>query len=157
MNLRNYVADTDLDRCLEIWREASEVAHPFLDAASLVADSVVIRQTYMPAAEITVAERDGEVIGFIALLGDLIGGLFVHPSGHRHGAGRALIADALARKRHLEVEVYEANAGARAFYTACGFFETGRRETDDHGRELSLIRMALNAGGAHARVNSSPA
>lgn len=146
MILRSYVADTDLDRCVEIWRRASEVAHPFLDAATLDADSVVIRQTYMPAAEITVAERNDEVIGFIALLEQVIGGLFVHPPDHRHGAGRALVADALARKGRLEVEVYEANAGARAFYATCGFVETGRRETDDHGRELPLIRMALDAG-----------
>jgi GNAT superfamily N-acetyltransferase len=144
MNLRRYNAHKDLDRCVEIWREASEVAHPFLDAATLAADADVIRQTYMPVAEITVAERGGQVIGFIALLDDLIGGLFVHPSHLRHGAGRALVADALARKGQLEVEVYEANAGARAFYTACGFVEEGRRETDDHGRELPLIRMALH-------------
>jgi GNAT superfamily N-acetyltransferase len=145
VNLRSYFAHTDLDRCVYIWREASEAAHPFLDAATLDADAVVIRQTYMPAAEITVAERGGQVIGFIALLDDLIGGLFVHPSDHRSGAGRALIADALARKGRLEVEVYEANFRARAFYAACGFVETGRRETDDHGREIPLIRMALHA------------
>jgi GNAT superfamily N-acetyltransferase len=148
MNLRRYTAQKDLDRCMEIWRKASEVAHPFLDPATLDADSVVIRQTYLPAAEITVAERNDEVIGFIALLEQVIGGLFVHPSQHRHGAGRALIADALVRRGQLEVEVYEANAGARAFYTACGFVEEGRRETDDHGRELPLIRMALHAGRA---------
>jgi GNAT superfamily N-acetyltransferase len=146
MKLRNYLAHADLDRCLEIWRDASELAHPFLDAATLDVDADVIRQTYMPAAEITIAEQDGRVIGFIALLGDLIGGLFVHPSDHRHGAGRALVADAQARKGRLEVEVYEANDGARAFYAACGFVETGRRATDDHGRELPLIRMALDAG-----------
>ena len=152
MHLRKYLSTHDLDRCMEIWREASEVAHPFLDAATLDADEVIIRKTYMPAAEIMVVEWDGQVVGFIALLGDLVGGLFVHPSGHRHGAGRALVADALTRKGRLEVEVYEDNAGARAFYTACGFVETGRRDTDDHGRELPLIRMALHAERAQGRI-----
>jgi ribosomal protein S18 acetylase RimI-like enzyme len=76
----------------------------------------------------------------------MVGGLFVDPAAHRAGVGCALIGDALRRRGQLEVEVYEANAGARAFYGACGFVETGRRETDDHGRALPLIRMTLGEG-----------
>jgi 8-oxo-dGTP pyrophosphatase MutT (NUDIX family) len=144
--LRPYDAMRDLERCMVLWRAASEAGHPFLDAATLDADAIVVRDTYMPAAEVMVAERDGVVVGFIALLGDMVGGLFVDPAAHRAGAGRALIGDALRRRGQLEVEVYEANAGARAFYGACGFVETGRRETDDHGRALPLIRMTLGEG-----------
>lgn len=146
MNLRPYDGARDLDRCMAIWRGASEAGHPFLDAATLDADAVVVRDSYMPAAEITVAEQAGTVVGFIALLGDLVGGLFVDPRVHRSGAGRALVSDALRRKGRLEVEVYAANAGARAFYAACGFVETGRRDTDDHGRALPLICMTLTEG-----------
>lgn len=146
MNLRPYEGSHDLDRCMAIWRAASEVGHPFLDAATLDADAVVVRDTYMPAVEIFMAERAGTVVGFIALLGDLVGGLFVDPAAHRSGAGRALISDALRRKGLLEVEVYAANPCARAFYSACGFVETGRRDIDDHGRALPLIRMTLTQG-----------
>jgi GNAT superfamily N-acetyltransferase len=147
MKLRPYDGSRDLARCMAIWRAASEAGHPFLDAATLDADAVVVRDGYMPAAEINVAERAGAVIGFIALLGDLVGGLFIDPAAHRSGAGRALISDALRRKGRLEVEVYAANAGARAFYAACGFVETRRRDTDDHGRALPLICMTLTEGG----------
>ncbi len=146
LKLRPYDALRDIDHCMALWRAASEVGHPFLDAETLDSDALVVRDLYMPAAEISVAERDGIVIGFIALLGDLVGGLFVDPAAHRSGAGRALIGDALRRKGRLEVEVYAANAGARAFYAACGFVETGRRDTDDHGRALPLIRMTLMEG-----------
>ncbi|NKX44648.1 GNAT family N-acetyltransferase [Roseibacterium sp. KMU-115] len=146
VTLRPYDATRDLDRCLALWRAASEVGHPFLDAATLDADAEVIRDIYMPAAEVTVAERGGRVIGFVALLGDLVGGLFVNPAAHRTGAGRALIAAALQGKGRLEVEVYEANREARAFYAACGFVPAGRRERDDHGRALPLIRMTLDGG-----------
>ncbi|TFL16672.1 GNAT family N-acetyltransferase [Jannaschia formosa] len=146
LGLRPYEAGRDLERCLAIWRVASEAGHPFLDAATLDADAVQVRDVYMPAAEIVVAERGGAVVGFIALLDDLVGGLFVDPATHRSGAGRALIRDAARVRGRLEVEVYEANAGARAFYAACGFAETGRREIDDHGRKLPLIRMTLTRG-----------
>jgi ADP-ribose pyrophosphatase YjhB (NUDIX family)/predicted GNAT superfamily acetyltransferase len=146
LRLRPYDGPSDLDHCMVLWRAASEAGHPFLDAATLDVDALVVRELYMPAAEITVAERNGKVVGFIALLGDLVGGLFVDPGAHRSGTGRALIGDALRRKGRLEVEVYEANPGARAFYAACGFVETGRRDTDDHGRALPLIRMTLKEG-----------
>lgn len=146
LRLRPYHALRDLERCMALWRAASEIGHPFLEAATLDADAVVVRDSYMPAAEITVAEQAGTVVGFIALLGDLVGGLFVDPAAHRSGAGRALVSDALRRKGRLDVEVYAANAGARAFYIACGFVETGRRDTDDHGRALPLICMTLTEG-----------
>lgn len=97
----------------------------------------------MPASEITVAERNGGVIGFIALLGDFVGGLFVAPTAHRTGVGRALIADAAKYKGLLEVEVYEANVTAHTFYLACGFVDMGRRDFDDHGRALPLVRMCM--------------
>lgn len=146
MNLRPYDPLRDLDRCMAIWRAASEAGHPFLDAATLDADAAIVRAHYMPAADITLAERAGTALGFIALLGTRVGGLFVDPGGHRSGVGRALIADALRRRGALEVEVYAANAGACAFYSACGFAEIGRRDTDDQGRPLPLIRMVLADG-----------
>ena len=143
MRLRPYDPARDLERCMAIWRAASEVGHPFLDAATLDTDARVVRDEYMPQAEITVAEDGGEPSGFIALLGAFVGGLFVDPSRHRSGTGRALIRDAARRRGALEVEVYEANPAARAFYAACGFAVIGRREADDQGRPLPLVRMRL--------------
>jgi GNAT superfamily N-acetyltransferase len=141
MILRPYDPVRDLAPCLAIWRRASEAGHPFLDSATLDADGEIVRTQYMPAAEITVAEAADRAAGFIALLGGIVGGLFVDPAHHGRGIGRALIVDAARRKGPLDVEVYEANAGARAFYRALGFVETGRRETDDMGRALPLIAM----------------
>ena len=148
LRLRQYEPTRDIERCLAIWRSASEKGHPFLDAKTLDGDAAIVRDVYMPAAEIIVAEQDDRVIGFVALLDAMVGGLFVDPVSHRLGAGRALIDAALRRKGRLEVEVYEANNGARAFYSASGFVEAGRRDTDDHGRPFPLIRMTLWAGAA---------
>lgn len=134
----------DLDRCMMIWRKASETGHPFLGAAELDADASLVRERYMPAADIQVAERDGAVSGFIALLGSFIGGLFVDPSQHGQGIGRALVLEARRRRSVLDVEVYEENTGARAFYARLDFVETGRRERDDQDRPRPLIALRLD-------------
>ncbi|WP_029031894.1 GNAT family N-acetyltransferase [Salinarimonas rosea] len=141
MLLRRYDPARDADACLSIWRDASRAGHPFLEEAALEADAVLVRDVYLPKAEIVVAEEDGRVVGFVALLDAFIGGLFVDPTRHGGGVGRALVLDAASRKGALDVEVYEANAGALAFYVRLGFVETGRRETDDQGRAHPVVRL----------------
>ena len=145
MLIRDYDPTRDLEPCLAIWRRASEVGHPFIDAADLDADAALVREHYMPAAAIRVGELEGRPMGFIALLDSLIGGLFVDPAAHGQGIGRSLVLDARTRHPVLDVEVYEANAGARAFYARLGFREAGRRQTDDQGRPLPLLRLRLEA------------
>ena len=56
------------------------------------------------------------MVGFISLLGDEVGGLFVAPTWHRQGIARALVDHARASRDHLELEVFEANEIGRAFW-----------------------------------------
>ncbi|MGJ3263669.1 MAG: GNAT family N-acetyltransferase [Salinarimonas sp.] len=146
MLIRAYDPTYDADACLAVWRAASEAGHPFLGASALDADAVLVRDVYLPRAEIMVASDDGRLAGFLALLGTVIGGLFVDPARHARGIGRALVLHAAARKGALDVEVYEENAGARAFYDRLGFVPTGRRATDDQGRPHPLVRMSRAPG-----------
>lgn len=131
----------DIEPCMSIWRAASEIGHPFLTSADLDADADLVRTIYMPATDITVAEKDGEIAGFIALSGDFIGALFVAPAFHRNGIGARLLAHVARLHPVLEVEVYVANATARRFYAASGFAEVLCHLTDDQCRPHSLIRM----------------
>ena len=144
--VRPYNPGIDLERCMVIWRRASEVGHPFLGAAELDADASLVRDRYMPAAEIWVAESEGVLYGFIALLGSFIGGLFVDPAQHGRGVGRALVREARRSRPLLDVEVYEQNEHARAFYARLGFMEEGRRARDDQDRPWPLIALRLGSG-----------
>jgi len=132
--------------CLsEIWCRASLQAHPFLGRERLREQRGLIEEVYLPQAETWVACLAGRPAGFIGLLDAFIGGLFVDPEQQRGGLGRALVAHALRLKGELSVEVYAANAGARAFYRRLGFEETGRRPEDDNGLPFELVRLRLTA------------
>ncbi|WIJ26447.1 GNAT family N-acetyltransferase [Devosia sp. RR2S18] len=141
LTIRPYTT-SDREGLVDIWLEASRVGHPFLSEQDLREQKVLVRDVYLPKAENWVAVEAGEPLGFIGLLDCFVGGLFVRPSAHGQGVGRVLIEHAASLKGRLEVEVYALNRGALAFYQRLGFTETGRREKDDQGRPLELVRLA---------------
>lgn len=132
----------DRDAVLALWAAASARAHPFLDAAFVRAERVAIRDTFLPAATTWVWTEGEQVLGFVSTMEDEIGGLFVAPEAQRRGIGRALV-DAVQRSRPgraLELEVFAANAGARAFYAACGFREVARQVHEATGQPALRLR-----------------
>jgi ribosomal protein S18 acetylase RimI-like enzyme len=131
--IRPFDAATDLKRLSNIWFEASMKAHPFIGERRLIEQRGLIEGEYLPKAETSVACLDGEAVGFISLLGSFIGGIFVAPDRQGFGIGRKLIADALARKGELSLEVYTENEQAVRFYEKLGFQEISRRAIDDLG------------------------
>lgn len=132
----------DRERLAAIWLSASRIGHPFLGEERLLAQQQMVRDTYLPMADNWVAEVDGRPAGFIGLIGNFIGGLFVDPEIHGAGIGRGLIEHAAARLGRLDVSVYADNPSAVDFYRRRGFVETGRQETDDEGLPFAVIHMA---------------
>jgi ribosomal protein S18 acetylase RimI-like enzyme len=140
LDIRAFEPD-DTARLVAIWRAASEKGHPFFTAEQLDAQAALVGEHYLPLAETHVAQRDGEILGFISLLDQVIGGLFVDPRCHGTGIGRQLVEHATRLRPQLELEVYTLNGSARRFYDRLGFAETGRRPTDDNGLPFELIKL----------------
>ncbi|UXX84839.1 GNAT family N-acetyltransferase [Roseovarius pelagicus] len=118
--IRAYHAD-DIEPVMAAWRGANALAHPFLATDFVAEVEQAIRNIYVPQAETYVLEVDGAVVGFIALLGAEIGGLFLDPAQHGNGYGRAMVDHAVALKGPLRVDVFRDNAIGRAFYERYGF------------------------------------
>lgn len=79
---------------------------------------------------VLVAEVDGRVAGFAALVGGELDGLFVEPAQWRRGIGSALVERAAheARKQGLSLTVTAAPE-SRLFYESCGFSVEGEAQT----------------------------
>jgi putative acetyltransferase len=138
--IRPYRAD-DLPSALVVWEAASAVGHPFLSEEFLAAERVKLARVYLPAAETWVWDDGGRLAGFISLVGNEVGGLFVDPALHGRGIGRALVDHARRLRGDLEVEVFRDNALGRAFYAACGFAELREGVHEETG--LVVIRLGL--------------
>ncbi len=142
--IRKYCPNDDRKAVLDIWLAASRVGHPFLTEADLAGQYALVRDQYLDVSTIYVIEEDGKIVGFIGLigeLGDFIGALFVSPAYHRHGFGRKLIEYVAGLRSPLFVEVYAKNKQGMAFYEKNGFVEESRRDHDDEGRPLEIVRL----------------
>jgi len=120
MYIRKYQAE-DVEKVLDVWYDASIQAHSFISKEFWAAQKKDLREKYLPQAESWVAIEEGEIVGFISLLGDYIGGLFIAPNYQGRGIGKKLVAKALETRKTLEVGVYKKNVAATSFYKACGF------------------------------------
>ncbi len=132
----------DRAEMLRIWLAASHVGHAFLGEEVLEAQREKVRDVYFHLADHWLAWNEGPQ-GFIALIDNHIGGLFVDPLVHRSGIGRQLIEHAARRLGTLTVDVYEQNMSAVAFYTHCGFYLVSRKEQDEEGRDFALLTLRL--------------
>ena len=129
----------DLETIVSIWRRASEFAHPFLSRGFLDQEDSNMRNVYLAVAETWVLEVDGSVIGFISMIGNEIGGLFLEPEAHGMGFGRGLVDKAVAEKGALKVEVFKDNSIGRRFYDGYGFH--GTKEFIHEATGQATLRM----------------
>ena len=131
----------DVEDLLDVWYRASLVAHPFLSEEFLDHERFEIVERWLPAADTTVYEVDGRVVGFLSLIGNEVGAIFVDPELHGRGIGRALMDDARDRRPHLELAVFEANEIGRRFYAAYGFEFVERRVEESTGEPELRLRL----------------
>lgn len=76
---------------LDIWHQASLIAHSFLREEFFTEERREITERWLPMAETMVYETDGRVFGFLALISNEVGAIFVDPDSQGHGIGRAVM------------------------------------------------------------------
>ena len=74
--------EKDLDEIINIWYSASTLAHPFLETNFVEKVKKDMRDIYIPNSETWVFEENNSAVGFISMLDNEIGGLFVMPNYH---------------------------------------------------------------------------
>lgn len=118
--IRKHV-ENDLEQIIKIWYASSTFAHPFLQTAFVDKVKTDMRKMYIPNSETWVYENDLGILGFISMINEEIGGLFVLPKNHSSGIGTKLVDYVSGFHEKLEVEVFEKNKIGRAFYNKYGF------------------------------------
>lgn len=127
---------TDARAIAMIHITSREAAMPFLPPRRRGDDEVVwwVENIVLIQSQTWVAERDGEVLGYAGLEGDMLEHLYLRPEARRRGIGTLLLEEV---RRHspegLSLHVFQRNAEARAFYERHGFTVL---DTNDGSRNM---------------------
>lgn len=129
---------------LDIWLRAVRATHHFLQQADIEALLVQLRDVYLPAVELWIAQDlKGGPLGFIGLNESHVEMLFIEPNRRGEGIGRALLDHARSSRGQMSVDVNEQNPEAVGFYLHYGFIQTGRSPLDGEGRPFPLLHLSL--------------
>ena len=143
MQIRQY-KNSDVDAVLSSWETATRLAHPFMTDKFIAQERINVAEVYMPNTDTWVLEIDGNVVGFIALMGNEVGAIFLQPKYHGKGAGKALMDKAKELHGDLEVEVFKDNSIGRKFYSRYGFEHLEEKLHEPTGRQVLRLKFTAN-------------
>ena len=124
----------EADAIAELFLAARRAAMPWLPKLHSDDETRAFFAGVIAAGEVLVVREGGAPVGFLALHGDDVDHLYVHPDAQRRGVGTALLEAAKARRPGgLELWAFQRNTPALAFYARHGFVE--RRRTDGSANE----------------------
>jgi putative acetyltransferase len=126
-----------------LWLDSVRASHDFLSEAEIQSLlPAVTEELHADTLELWVlCSPADQPIAFLGLDGAKLEALWVAPEHQRCGAGRRLVAHAVALRGELTLDVNEQNASAQRFYIACGFAVEGRSALDSAGRPYPLLHM----------------
>lgn len=143
MKIRQY-KNSDLDAVLSSWEIATRLAHPFMTDEFIAQERKNVAEMYLPNTDTWVIEHDAVVKGFIALMGNEVGAIFLQPEYHGKGAGKALMDKAQELHGDLEVEVFKENSIGRKFYSRYGFEHLEEKLHEPTGQQVLRLKFTAN-------------
>ncbi len=129
----------DLEALVAVWSAAARAAHPFLPGEGRGSRARDVRSHHLPRADTLLAEAAGVPVGFAAVAGAELAGLYVRPDWQGLGLGTRLLAAAQAGREPLTATVFLRSRAPR-FYAARGFREIGRGIDVETGEPVLRLR-----------------
>ena len=122
------------DAVAAVFRASKEAALPYLpDVHSAADDRVYFRDQAFASCAVWVAVEADASGGFCAFRDGWIDQLYVGPAHQARGIGSALLQQAKAEQKSLQLWTFQRNRNALAFYAARGFRIL--KSTDGSGNE----------------------
>jgi len=121
----------DIDDVAGIFARSRAAALSFLPVLHSGTGDIAFFGRYLDSGLITVAERVGEKLGFMAETPGWIEQLYLEPNQRGQGVGKLLVDAAKQRQDRLQLWCFRDNLAGRAFYAWQGFTEIGHTDGDN--------------------------
>ncbi len=140
------VNTTETDAIINIWVEASVIAHDFMDANYWQGKKEDMQHIYLPSATTYIYETSGKILGFISMINNYIAALFVSSEVKGKGIGKQLINFVKQQYETLELAVFKENKRSVEFYKKQGFqvILEGIEENTGHAELIMKFERAEN-------------
>jgi ribosomal protein S18 acetylase RimI-like enzyme len=135
----------DLEQVMAIWLATNCEAHPFIDALYWQNHFDKVQRTIRQST-VFVAEREGQILGFVGLVDHMIAGLFVAKKYQHMGIGKQLLATLKATAASLELSVYQKNTAAIDFYESQGFKKIALHLEQENSEKEYTMRWQKERG-----------
>jgi putative acetyltransferase len=134
----------DFPRLVEVWEASVRATHDFVAEEDILAYQRMV-QAGLPYVKNLLGVRGPgqEAVGFMAVEGDKLEMLFVHPDWRGAGVGRRLVEYAVGELGVRAVDVNEQNEQAVGFYLKMGFEVAGSSALDGTGKPYPLLHLRL--------------
>ena len=127
----------DLDQVMQIWLDGNRQAHPFIDPSYWDEHYSAVREA-LQQAEVIVAERNSQIVGFAGMQDDYLAGIFVQESFQHQGIGGQLLRAIKQTHPSISLNVYLTNKQAVHFYQGQGF-KIINEQADETGQQEYLM------------------
>jgi putative acetyltransferase len=133
--------ETDLDKIVQIWLDASIIAHDFIPSTYWKEKAEDMKNLYLPASKTFVYQNDTAILGFISMVDNYIAAIFVNPESQGQGIGKQLIE--YIKKQHtlITLGVYSKNIRSIDFYKRQGFVITNEKIEENTGEFETLMEL----------------
>lgn len=114
--------------------------HDWMPELHSEAETIAYCSRMIELGWVTVAERQGQVAGFLALNGDEVQSLYLARPARGQGIGQRLLDHAKEQRPELKLFAFQANHPACRFYERNGFVEVARGDGSENDENLPDIK-----------------
>lgn len=134
----------DITKVMTIWTKGNFTAHDFIEKDYWLEIFNKVKNFYLPNSDTYVYVENEEIEGFISIAEkNHIGALFVKQQYQRKGIGRKLINYYKEKYNSLDLNVYDKNGNAIAFYMAMGFKNVGVQIDENTGEKEYIMEWKV--------------
>lgn len=135
------VLPDDYARVVEVWEASVRATHHFVAASDIEFFRPIVADVLQHLRLAAMRDSAGMVVGYVAVGGDNVDMLFIHPDWRGKGIGKRLLSHAVKEFGALRLDVNEQNEQAVGFYLHEGFEVESRSELDGFGKPYPILHL----------------